>query len=115
MKILISTAILGFALLQTSDSTLSPADAAKHAGEQATVCGQITGQHTASSAKGRPTFYDMGGRFPNSTFTVLVWGDNQAAVGDLPSDVPVCVSGKVELFKGKAEIVLRDAASWKKQ
>lgn len=92
--------------------TIPAAEASKHVGEQATVCGNIAGKHTADKAKGKPTFVDIDGAFPHQTFTVVIWDDDKGKVGDFPASGNVCVSGKIAVYKDVPQIVLHDAKSW---
>jgi hypothetical protein len=93
--------------------TIPTAEASKHVGEQATVCGVIAGKHTADRAKGKPTFVDIDGAFPHQTFTVVIWDDDKGKVGNFPASGNVCVSGKIEIYKDVPQIVLHDAKSWR--
>jgi len=88
------------------------AEASKHIGEQATVGGKITSKHTADSARGKPTFIDIDGAFPHQTFTLVIWEDDKAKVGDFPSTGTVCATGKIAEYKGVPQIVLHDAKGW---
>ena len=92
--------------------TLPTAEASKHVGEQATVCGTISGKHTADKAKGKPTFVDIDGAYPHQAFTVVIWDDDKTRVGDFPSSGNVCVSGRIAVYKEVPQIVLHDAKSW---
>jgi hypothetical protein len=92
--------------------TIPTAEARKHVGEQTTVCGTIAGKHTADSAKGKPTFIDIDGAYPHQAFTVVIWDDDKNKVGVFPASGNVCVSGKIEVYKEVAQIVLHDAKSW---
>lgn len=92
---------------------INTVDAASHVGQSATVCGQVSGVHTAERLKGTPTFLDLDGRYPHQQFTVLIWGDDRAKFGDLNrlAQGQVCVSGRIGSYHGGAEIILHDAAS----
>ncbi len=92
--------------------TIPTAEASKHVGEQATVCGTIAGKHTADKAKGKPTFVDIDGAYPHQAFTVVIWDDDRSRVGDFPASGNVCVSGKIVVYKEVPQIVLHDAKSW---
>ena len=90
-----------------------PANAApKHIGEQATVCGAIASKHVAAHSQGMPTFIDLGKPYPNQSFTVLVWARDKATVGSLPASGQLCVTGHIDQYRGSAQIVLHNAASW---
>lgn len=103
------------AISTTWSQTITPADASKHVGDRATVCGVIAGKHTAEQAKGKPTFVDLDGRYPHQLFTVVIWEDARGKVGKFPATGRVCVSGKIEDYKGTPQIVLRDERDWTTQ
>ena len=92
--------------------TIPASEAAKHVGEQGTVCGRIASEHTATSSRGTPTFINLEKPYPNQVFTVLVWGSDRANVGDLPTEGMICAKGQITLYRGSAEIVVKDAKSW---
>lgn len=102
--------------VQAPDQSLSPvltaADATRHIGENRTVCGEIVNEYTASSSHGTPTFIDIDQPYPHSVFDLVIWGDNRADIGHFPEKGKVCASGTIILYKGKAEIQLRDWHSW---
>jgi nuclease S1 len=90
---------------------ISPEDAAKHAGEDVTVCGIVAGAKYAAQVRGGLTFIDFGKPYPNASFTALIFAESRAKFGAPEKGLQgkqVCVSGKVQLFKGKAEMVLTD-------
>ena len=88
------------------------AEAAKHIGENATVCRTIASEHTATSAKGTPTFINLDRPYPNQVFTLLIWGDDREHVGKVPESGRICGVGVITEYRGSPEIVLRDAKSW---
>ena len=92
--------------------TIPASEAAKHVGEQGTVCGLIASKHTAENAKGKPTFVDLDHTYPSQTFTVVIWETDKAKVGDFPTSGNVCVTGAIALYRGVPQIVLHDAKSW---
>jgi hypothetical protein len=91
---------------------ITPSDAAKHVGERATVCGKIVGEHTAAQSRGRPMFINLDRAYPDQVFTVVVWDEDRASVGSLPTSGDICVIGKITLYRGVPEIALRNAKSW---
>ena len=93
-------------------STLTTAEAAKHVGENATVCGVVAGVHTATSSKGSPTFVNLDKTYPNQVFTILIWGSDLSKFSPAPASWDgkrVCATGKIELYRNVPEIVARDA------
>ena len=87
--------------------TLNPAAAAAHVGEEATVCGEVTGAKFSSHRKRKPTFIDFGPPHPNQLFTALIWGEHRDKFDYLPEGLlgkTICVSGTITEHKGKPEI-----------
>jgi hypothetical protein len=88
------------------------AEAAKHVGEYATVCGVVADARYAASSRGRPTFLNLDKRYPNQPFTVVIWGTTRVRFSPPPEKQllgkNICVSGTIELYRGKAQIVLQD-------
>ncbi len=91
--------------------TLDPADAASHVGEEATVCGEVTGAKYSSHRKRKPTFIDFGPPHPNQLFTALIWGEYRDKFDYVPESLlgkTICVSGTITEYKGKSEIKVSD-------
>ena len=60
-----------FLLVPAFAQNITASEAAKHVGEQATVCGKIVSEHTASQSDGQPTFINLDRAYPNQEFTAL--------------------------------------------
>ena len=114
MRRTLKTAILALSLSLSSlfAQTITTSEAAKHINEQATVCGTIASEHTASNSRGTPTFINLDKPYPHQVFTLLIWGDDRANVGQMPKSGRVCVTGRITEYRGSPEIVIRDAKSW---
>jgi hypothetical protein len=97
------------ALAQTAPGpTIGPADAKSHVGQTAVVEAAVSDVRTARSGV---TFIDMGGRYPDNRFVAVIFVGDIAkfpGVKGLPGKT-VAVSGPVELYQGRPEIVLRSA------
>jgi hypothetical protein len=91
---------------------IKAAEAADHIGQLAKVCGVIASKHTAEESNGKPTFVNLEHSFPNPAFTVLIWGTDATAVGDIPESGSLCVTGTVVSYRGTPEIVLHEAKNW---
>lgn len=90
--------------------TITAADAKNHVGEQATVCGKVADEKTATSSRGVPTFINLDAVYPNQVFTILVWGDDRKNVGELPRvGSHVCASGMIQDYRGVPEIVVKSS------
>jgi len=95
--------------------TLSAAQAKSHEGESATVCGIVSGEHTATRSKGEPTFINLDSAYPNEVFTIVVWGDDRKNVGTLPpTKSRVCVTGLIKDYRGVPEIIVRSSGQFSK-
>ena len=94
-----------------ADQTLSAREAAKHVGEQATVCGVVASAHYAARSKGQPTFLNLDEPYPNPIFTVLIWGEDRPKFGEPEvrfRDKRICAAGVIRLYRDAAEIVARE-------
>jgi micrococcal nuclease len=80
-----------------AETSISAAEAAKHIGEKAIVCGKVASTHYAARTRGEPTFINLDKPYPNQIFTVLIWGSDRSKFGD-PEEMywnkHICVTGK---------------------
>ena len=109
---LMASLFLSIALTPLIAQTITAADAKNHIGQKETVCGLVTGKNVAAQSQGTPTFVDLDRPYPNQPFAVVVWERDKAAVGMLPSNGQLCVTGIITQYHGGAQIVLHDSASW---
>jgi|HubBroStandDraft_3_1064219.scaffolds.fasta_scaffold04259_6 hypothetical protein len=97
-----------------AEARIAAEAAAQHANEQATVCGLVAGTKYADRSRGKPTFLDFGKPHPGETFKVVIWGADRAKFKEAPEvayhQKDVCVSGRIQLYRGAPEIVVRDPA-----
>jgi len=90
---------------------LPPDQAAKHAGETATVCGVVAAAKFAAQVRGGTTFLDFDKPYPNSTFSALIFASDRAKFGapeKTAQGKDLCVTGKIEMYQGKPQIILKD-------
>ncbi len=113
--ILLRVSIVSLALLIPTMAAhadpLAPADAVKHVGEKATVCGVVAGAKYAAQTGGRPTFLDFEKPYPDTTFTALILGSDRPKFGSPEKTAQgkqICVTGEIKLYQGKPEIILTD-------
>lgn len=86
--------------------SISTADATSHIGQEATVCGKVASERTATSSKGAPTFINLDAPYPKQIFTILIWGEDRPDVGTLPSEGSwACATGMIQDYRGTPEIV----------
>src|SRR5688500_8935578 len=86
-------------------------DVSKHVGDSVKVCGRVSGILFLEQAKNTPTFINLPAGYPNQLLTVVIWSDVRKQFEKTPEelfkDKEVCVTGKIELFKEKEQIVIR--------
>jgi len=101
--------ILAYTLFQ-QPAQLTAAEAKAHVGEQATVCGLVKSARWASASNRKPTFLNLDEAYPKQVFTVVIFEDHRAKFTPAPEDQfkdkRICVSGKIEEFRGTPEIVV---------
>lgn len=111
-------AIIGTLLLLASigqAQTLTTSQAKSHIGENATVCGTVASERTATSSRGEPTFINLDSDYPKQVFTILVWGEDRSKVGVLPrSGDHVCATGVIADYRGVPEIVVKSKGQFSK-
>jgi hypothetical protein len=111
LRLLIASAALaGWAATAQADP-LAPENAVKHPGETVTVCGQVAGAKFAAQVRGGTTFLDFGKPYPDSPFTALIFASDRAKFGTPEKTAQgkdFCVTGKIEMYQGKPQIVLKD-------
>jgi hypothetical protein len=81
-------------------------EAGKHAGEEATITGKVV----AVSKSGKGTIYlNFGDRFPRQVFSGVVLARDQEKVGDVQAyeGKTVAITGRIELWEEKPQIVIR--------
>lgn len=114
MKIITGvTLLLSVAFTARSQVKVTAAEAVKHVAEKAIVCGKVFGVKFLDKAKGQPTFLNVGAVYPNSPFTVVIFGDTRKTFAESPEKLytgkNICVTGTIKEYKGKAEIVITKA------
>jgi DNA/RNA endonuclease YhcR with UshA esterase domain len=112
-RIFFSIALILFSVLSFAQVKIKLEDIDKHVGDSVQVQGTISGIRYLQGARNTPTFINMGGSYPNQLLTVVIWGDVRSKMEYVPIEEKdkgslARVSGKVELFKGKPQIVVKD-------
>jgi len=89
-------------------ATYAPSDAAAHIGESATVEGVVSGTHIDD--RSGVGFINMGGRYPNQTFTGFIPRTALDRFGDLRryDGKTIGITGTIRDYKGKPEIIVSD-------
>lgn len=115
--LLIMALLVGLVSLAYAQDTISPEDAAKFIGQQKTVCGKVASTHFAAKSKGQPTFVNLDKAYPNQIFTVLIWGSDRGKFEKPPetlySGKEICVTGMIQSYQGRPEIVVKEPSQIK--
>jgi hypothetical protein len=95
-----------------SSDKITAAQAKDYVGKQATVCGIVASANFAARSKRQPTFLNLDKPYPDHIFTAVIWIEDRAKFGtpETLKGKRVCVSGLIESYQGKPQIVLREAA-----
>ncbi len=111
LQYVLPLALLLFALPGRSQFSTRVAahDAAAHAGEFVEVCGVVADANHARRTHGSPTYLNFDKPYPDHDFTAIIWGRDRKVFSFDPETlqgVTACVRGKVEMYRGKAQIIL---------
>lgn len=88
---------------------IPPEKAIEELKNEVTVCGEVSQVYFAKGSNGQPTYLNLGGKFPNHSFTVVIWGDEREEITidlDNLEGKRISVNGTVVEYRGKAQIVV---------
>jgi S1/P1 Nuclease len=83
--------------------TIDIKDAAKHVNDAVNVCAKVYGYKVLDGL----TLVNLGAAYPDQLLTVVLKKDAEDAYAGIDGQT-VCVTGKIEIYKGKPEIVITD-------
>jgi DNA/RNA endonuclease YhcR with UshA esterase domain len=108
MKIFTLAVWLSLIALPAQAQTISANDAQSHVGQSVTVEGTVSEVHL--DGRSGVTFIDIDGNYPREAFTGVIFEDAAATFPNVNSLVGkvVDITGKVQDYKGRIEIILRD-------
>lgn len=107
-KLVISFAISIVLSTAAFADNISYRDVSQYVGQTVTVVGKVSQVSTGNSGA---IFINFGGRFPNHTFYGVIFRKNVGlfpGVRDLTSHT-VELTGKIQIYKGKPQIVVRSS------
>jgi DNA/RNA endonuclease YhcR with UshA esterase domain len=115
---LVRTLLVGISLAMASlaaaaEVVVSDVEAKNHVGQHVAVKGLVTNVSTSGNGT---VFLNFGPRFPNHTFTAVIFHDNTATFPkpEQYQGKRVTVRGEVKLYHDKPEIILRTASQLSK-
>jgi hypothetical protein len=101
--------ILFFAGMVNAQTGIKLEDVSRHIGDSVTVCGKVADMRYFENSKGKPTFLNIGAKFPNQQLTVLIWDNVRTQCSGKVEDLlnkEICITGRIILYKERAEIVI---------
>lgn len=111
MRIILCTVILVlFSKFLFSQTTISVDSVSSYIGQHIKICDKVS---DAFQPKGdiKMTYINFGGKFPDNTFTVVIFPADLPNFSFIPADhyknQKVCVTGIAAEFKGKPQIVAK--------
>jgi hypothetical protein len=95
-------------------ATVGPDSAKYYEGSIITVCGKVTGTHTG---EGGVMMLNFGGAYPKNTFTAVVFADDvpKFKIAEEYEGKVLCVTGRIKIYRGKAEMVLKSLNQLREQ
>jgi DNA/RNA endonuclease YhcR with UshA esterase domain len=98
--------------LPAQAQTIGPAETKSHVGQPVTVEAAVSDVHVAKSGA---TFIDMDGEFPDNNFVAVIFADDAAKFPSVEKleGKTVTITGTVQMYQGKPEIVLKSASQLK--
>ena len=111
MKTTLPFLLLFFTICSFSQTKVASLDSiVKYEGKEITVCNTVTTTHQSKGGK-KVTYLNMGKPYPLHGFTVVIFEGDLKNFGYSPAvylkNKMVCITGKVILYKGKPEIIVK--------
>ena len=98
--------IIGISHAQTS---IKLDEISKHIGDSVTVCGIVADMRYFERSRNKPTFLNIGDKYPKQQLTVVIWENVRllfsSKIDDL-KDKQICITGRIIMYKDKPEIVI---------
>jgi hypothetical protein len=96
------------AALPARAQTIGLAEIKSHVGQEVTVEAAVSDVHTGRAGI---TFIDIGGRYPDNAFVAVIFAGDAAKFPNVNAldGKTVAISGPVQLFQGRPEIILKSA------
>ena len=83
---------------------------AQHEGETVTICEKV--QSTFLSKNGKTTMLNFGKPYPNQTFVIAIFEKDLVNFSYVPHEFlkgkTICVTGKVIIYKGMPEFIVKE-------
>ena len=101
-----------FAIHLRAQTNIKIEEASSHVGDSVHICGKVYGVKFFNTTSTSLTFVNLGGAYPNQLLTAVIGKEARATFEKTPEELfdnkTICVDGKIELYKGKPQIVVTD-------
>ena len=98
------------ALKNFGKNKLNTVQAKDHIDQYATVCGKVVSIKYVENGKSNPTYINLDKKFPDQSFTVVIYGDARSGFSYNPEErlngKTICVKGKIGSYKDIPQIVV---------
>lgn len=92
--------------------TIRLEDVASHVGDSVIVCGKIYSTRYLINIDNKPTLFNLGASYPKQVLTMVIYESDRKNFNDNPEtfyrDKDVCITGKIELYNSRPQIVVRN-------
>jgi DNA/RNA endonuclease YhcR with UshA esterase domain len=108
------SAFLFFSLASHSQTTVKLTYLSDYIGDSVHVCGKVESARYMHAVDDSITLINIGGKYPDQLLTVVIWRPYRAQFVGKPEidwiGKQVCVTGKVEMYREKPQITVRQTA-----
>jgi hypothetical protein len=112
-KLLLATLALLCIESSFAQTKINLQDVSKHIGDSVQVEGKVFGVKTFSDNSAAPVLLNLGADFPQQLLTIAVFPTYKTESQNMPTEKDkgalATVSGKIELYRGRPQIVVRSA------
>ncbi len=99
-----------FATFSFGQTKVSIDSVSSHIGDSVTVCSKVFSSRYLEGSNRQPTFLDLGADYPNNLLTVVIFGEDREKFNGFPevlfANKNICVTGRLQDFKGHPEIIV---------
>lgn len=107
----LSILFLGFSPSVSAQTNVKLGHLKSYVGDSVRVCGKVEGGKYLPGATNSPTLINFGFEYPDQLLTVVIFGEHRSLFEGTPETdwigKTICVTGKVELYRQKPQIVVR--------
>lgn len=112
MKYLLIILFTAFTLTAFAQQEIKLEEVKNHIGDSVKLMAKIYGGKYFETANNAPTLLDVGAHYPEAPLTLVIYGDVRKQFNNPPETFYTgkkeWITGKVELYKNKPQIVIRN-------